>query len=111
MPSDRFDVLYFGAVDWSHTWQRPQQIASRLAAQGRVVYVDPIGLRRARLSDAPRMVRRLRGAAFETRSAAGGVTVISARAATLASSLCAPVPWQARLLGSWDPHALERARF
>jgi len=45
MPSEGFDVVCFGAVDWSHTWQRPQQIASRLAAQGRVVYVDPIGLR------------------------------------------------------------------
>ena len=110
MPSDRFDVLFFGAVDWSHTWQRPQQIASRLAAQGRVVYVDPIGLRRARLSDVPRLVRRLRGAAFETRSAAGGVTVISARAATLASALCAPLSWTARLLVAAVRDALDRAR-
>jgi hypothetical protein len=71
MPSDGFDVLFFGAVDWSHTWQRPQQLASRLAAQGRVVYVDPIGLRGVRLSDAPRLVRRLRASEPRDRARPG----------------------------------------
>jgi len=95
--SEGFDVVYFGAVDWSYTWQRPQQIASRLSAQGRVVYVDPIGLRPLRLGDVPRAVRRLRSAAVETEPPRG-VKVLSARAATVAASLRAPAAWTARLV-------------
>ena len=98
MPSD-LDVVFFGAVDWTHTWQRPQQIASRLAASGRVIYVDPMGLRGVRLSDAPRLVRRLK--AREASSVATlppGVSVLSGHAATLASGLRAPSQWTARLM-------------
>jgi glycosyltransferase involved in cell wall biosynthesis len=110
MPSEGFDVVFFGAVDWSHTWQRPQQIASRLAAQGRVVYVDPIGLRRLRLSDAPRLVRRLR--ALDSRPVArpAGVSLISDHAATLASGLRAPAEWTARLMVRAVRRALHLAR-
>jgi glycosyltransferase involved in cell wall biosynthesis len=110
MRSDGFDVVYFGAVDWSHTWQRPQQIASRLAAQGRVIYVDPIGLRRLRLSDAPRLVRRLRGSDGHLPVAIpDGVSLISGHAATLASGLRAPSGWTARLIVSAVHRALEEA--
>jgi glycosyltransferase involved in cell wall biosynthesis len=110
MRSDGFDVVYFGAVDWSHTWQRPQQIASRLAAQGRVVYVDPIGLRRVRLSDAPRLVRRLRGTGSPSGAMPAGVSLISGHAATLASGLRAPSEWTARLMTSAVRRALQEAR-
>jgi glycosyltransferase involved in cell wall biosynthesis len=109
MPSEGFDVLFFGAVDWSHTWQRPQQIASRLAAQGRVLYVDPIGLRRVRLSDAPRLVRRWRAADSETVARPAGLSVISGHAATLASGLHAPSEWTARLVLSAVRPALQAA--
>ena len=109
MPSDGFDVLFFGSVDWSHTWQRPQQIASRLAAQGRVLYVDPIGLRGVRLSDAPRLVRRWRAADSETAAPPAGLSVISGRAATLASGLRAPSEWTARLVVSAVRPALQGA--
>ena len=109
MPSDRFDVLYFGAVDWSHTWQRPQQIASRLAAHGRVVYIDPIGLRALRFSDAPRLVRRLRAGDVETVPRPPGLSVISGHAATLASGLRAPAEWTARLVASTVRSALAAA--
>src|SRR5713226_6596143 len=111
MPSEGFDVVCFGAVDWSHTWQRPQQIASRLAAQGRVVYVDPIGLRSVRLSDLPRLMRRQRG---DERRRAGavppGVSVLAMPAATIASGLRAPAPWTARLLVAALRGALDAAR-
>jgi glycosyltransferase involved in cell wall biosynthesis len=110
MPSDGFDIVFFGAVDWSHTWQRPQQIASRLAAQGRVVYVDPIGLRRVRLSDAPRLVRRLRAVDSHPPVSAAGLSVISGHAATLASGLRAPAGWTARLVVAAVRRALARAR-
>jgi glycosyltransferase involved in cell wall biosynthesis len=109
MPSDGFDVLFFGAVDWSHTWQRPQQLASRLAAQGRVVYVDPIGLRGVRLSDAPRLVRRLRASNPATAAWPSGLSVISGHAATVASGLRAPPPWTARLVLSAVRPALQAA--
>jgi hypothetical protein len=99
MPSD-LDVVFFGAVDWTHTWQRPQQIASRLAAGGGcVLYVDPMGLRGVRLSDAPRLVRRLK--AREASSVATlppGLSVLSGHAATLAAGLRAPSQWAARLM-------------
>jgi glycosyltransferase involved in cell wall biosynthesis len=95
--SEGFDVVCFGAVDWSYTWQRPQQIASRLAAQGRVVYVDPLGLRALALRDIPRAVRRFRAAAVEPESDRG-VKVLSARAATVAAGLRAPSEWTARLV-------------
>jgi len=108
--SDGFDVLYFGAVDWSHTWQRPQQIASGLAAQGRVVYVDPIGLRRLRLSDAPRLVRRLRGNGGLPAAIPEGVSLIPSHAATLAAGLRAPSEWTARLVASAVRRALAEAR-
>src|SRR5258706_15562177 len=110
MPSDRFAVLFFGAVDWSHTWQRPQQIASRLAAQGRVVYVDPIGLRRARLSDVPRLARRLQAVDALPVTVPAGVSVISGHAATLASGLRAPAEGTARLMGSAVRRALHDAQ-
>jgi glycosyltransferase involved in cell wall biosynthesis len=110
MPSEGFDIVFFGAVDWSHTWQRPQQIASRLAAQGRVVYVDPIGLRRLRLSDAPRLVRRLRAIDSRPGAMPAGVSVMSGLAATLASGLRAPAKWTARLMVPAVRRALHRAR-
>jgi glycosyltransferase involved in cell wall biosynthesis len=109
MPSDRFDFLFFGAVDWSHTWQRPQQLASRLAAQGRVVYVDPIGLRAVRLSDAPRLVRRLRAPDAAAALRPPGLSVISGHAATVASGLRAPSEWTARLVLSAVRPALQAA--
>jgi len=108
--SDRLDVLYFGAVDWSYTWQRPQQIASRLAAHGRVVYVDPVGLRRARLSDASRLVRRLRARDVGMAAPPAGLSVISGHAATLASGLRAPSEWTARLMVAAVRRALVEAR-
>jgi len=108
MRSDLLDFVYFGAVDWSHTWQRPQQIASRLAAHGRVLYVDPIGLRAVRLSDAPRLVRRLR-ARDRGPAVPSGLTIVSGHTATLASGLRAPVEWTARLVASNVRRALAAA--
>lgn len=108
MPSD-LDVVFFGAVDWTHTWQRPQQIASRLAAHGRVLYVDPMGLRGVRLSDAPRLVRRLKAREASAEALPDGVTVLSGHAATLASGLRAPSHWTARLMTASVRRALAQA--
>lgn len=56
-------VVFFGSVDWRHTWQRPQQLATRLARQGPVLYVNPLGLRSPRLADWRRLGARLGGRA------------------------------------------------
>ncbi len=59
---DRFDIIYFSSIDWNHTWQRPQQLASRLARYGKVLYISPLGLRSVVLTDWARILRRI---AFE----------------------------------------------
>ncbi len=53
------DIIYFSSIDWGHTWQRPQQLASRLARFGRLLYISPIGLRRVALRDLGRVLRRI----------------------------------------------------
>jgi glycosyltransferase involved in cell wall biosynthesis len=53
------DIVYFANVDWQHTWQRSQHLASRLARYGRVLYFDPPGLRAPRPSDVLRLLARL----------------------------------------------------
>ena len=55
------DLVYFGSVAWGYTFQRSQQIASRLARKARVVYVDPLGLRNPRLADLRRFLPRPEG--------------------------------------------------
>ncbi|MBN2369408.1 MAG: glycosyltransferase [Vicinamibacteria bacterium] len=57
-PNASFDVVYFASVDWRHTWQRSQHLASRLARCGRVLYLDPPGLRAPRRSDIFRLFAR-----------------------------------------------------
>lgn len=52
-------AIYFSSIDWRATWQRPQQLASRLGEYGELLYVNPLGLRSPRLEDFPRIVRRV----------------------------------------------------
>lgn len=53
------DIIYFASVDWNYTWQRPQQLASRLSRFGRLLYVNPLGLRPPRANDLSRIVSKL----------------------------------------------------
>lgn len=55
-------VVYYAGVDWSYTWQRSQQLASRIAALGTLLYVDPLGLRSPRAGDWSRLAGRIRRA-------------------------------------------------
>jgi glycosyltransferase involved in cell wall biosynthesis len=52
------DIIYFSSIDWNFTWQRPQQLASRLSRHGKVFYVSPLGLRTVAWRDAGRIARR-----------------------------------------------------
>jgi len=55
---DRLDLIYFSSIDWGHTWQRPQQLASRLSRYGHLLYVSPLGLRPPAPKDIGRILRR-----------------------------------------------------
>ncbi len=55
----KLDVIYLSPIDWDYNCQRPQQLASRLAEQCNVLYIEPIGLRSFRVRDIPRAIRRI----------------------------------------------------
>jgi glycosyltransferase involved in cell wall biosynthesis len=73
------ELVYFGSVDWGYTWQRPQQLAARLSRAGRLLYVNPLGLRSPRWRDLPRLLTRVRAGLDRTAGPATppGVTVRS----------------------------------
>ncbi len=55
------DIIYISTIEWTFLWQVHQEIAIRLAAAGnRVLYVENMGIRAPRLSDAARIVTRLK---------------------------------------------------
>ena len=57
----RSGIICLSTIDWDFLWQRQQELMSRFAQAGvPVLYVEPLGVRSLRLSDAGRVVRRLR---------------------------------------------------
>jgi len=36
-------IVYFSPVDWNYNWQRQQEIASALAKNNTLLYIEPIG--------------------------------------------------------------------
>lgn len=60
-------LLYLAPVDWNSIRQRPQQLALRLARRHDLTYVNPVGLRSARFSDARRIAARVAGSSFRRR--------------------------------------------
>ena len=62
MPTKR-QVVFLASVDWGSAWQRHQAWAARFAAAGwDVFFVENTGLRGVRMSDAKRVLGRLRRA-------------------------------------------------
>ncbi len=55
----KLDIIYLSPIDWDYNCQRPQQLASRLAKQCNILYIEPIGLRSFRVRDIPRVIRRI----------------------------------------------------
>ncbi|MFH1144240.1 MAG: glycosyltransferase [Candidatus Eisenbacteria bacterium] len=93
-------ILILGSAQYSdRSWVNCQQIASRLAARHRVLFVDSVGLRAPRVSggDLGRIFRRLRDASSGVRRAADGVYVSS------------PLVQSGRLLSHGIALALRRA--
>lgn len=60
-PDGEWEFVYFAPIDWGYTWQRPQQLASRLARHGRLLYVNPLGIRAPRPQDIRRLAQRMAG--------------------------------------------------
>lgn len=55
------DVLCISSIDWDFIWQGHQEIMSTLAAQGhRVLFLENTGVRSPKLSDLPRLRKRIR---------------------------------------------------
>jgi glycosyltransferase involved in cell wall biosynthesis len=55
------DIVCLSSIDWDFNWQGHQTIMSAFAAGGdRVLFIENTGVRRPRLSDTPRLLRRLR---------------------------------------------------
>ncbi len=70
-------VVFLSSIDWSDSWQRHQIFASAFAKRGHEVYfVENTGFRDVRLSDAARVLRRLRRVAAPAQPARKRVRVI-----------------------------------
>lgn len=55
------DIIYFSSIEWNHSWQGAQEIATRLARAGnRVLYIENTGIRAPGLRDMNRVARRLK---------------------------------------------------
>lgn len=54
-------IICLSTIDWDFLWQRQQELMTRLADAGvPVLYVEPLGIRSARLSDVSKIARRVR---------------------------------------------------
>jgi glycosyltransferase involved in cell wall biosynthesis len=69
------NIVYFSSIDWNHTWQRPQQLASRLARHGNLLYISPLGLRSVLLKDLRRVGRRIIFQLKGSRTIAGPLSI------------------------------------
>jgi len=55
------DIICFSSIDWDFNWQGHQEIMRTLAENGnRILFVENTGVRRPRLKDYDRLVRRVR---------------------------------------------------
>lgn len=55
------DIICLSSIEWNHSWQAAQEIATRLSQAGnRVLYVENTGIRSPTLHDVDRVVRRLK---------------------------------------------------
>lgn len=54
-------IIYFAPIEWGAIKQRPQHLAKHLAERYDFYYVQPLGLRKLKLSDFARILQRLFG--------------------------------------------------
>lgn len=82
-------IVCLSSIDWSFSWQIPQEVAQSFAKAGnRVLFVENTGVRRAGLRDTSRLWSRFRN----WRSASGGVKGVPGGVDVL-SPLLLPLPY------------------
>jgi glycosyltransferase involved in cell wall biosynthesis len=82
-------IVCLSSIDWSFSWQIPQEVAQSFAKAGnRVLFVENTGVRRAGLRDTSRLWSRFRN----WRSASGGVKGVAGGVDVL-SPLLLPLPY------------------
>ena len=103
---NRFAIIYFSSTDWDSTWQRPQQLTSRLTRSSQVLYVNSLGLRAPLLTDLGRILKRV-GSAFIPRTKPS----LQPELTLLSPLFFLPIPssrWAGRVNGWLIHHALAR---
>ena len=90
------DIVIISSIDWNFLWQVHQEIALRFAQTGnRVFYIENTGVRAPRLSDAGRILSRLRN---WTRAArAHGVGQVAANVSVISPLMLPPFSSLGRL--------------
>ncbi len=84
-----FDIIIFGARDWSSNWITQHRLAKSLSENNhRVLFVENTGIRSAKIRDFPRILKRLKN----WRESIGGFKTIS-RNLTIFSPLVLPFPY------------------
>ena len=64
-------LVYLAPVDWHSIRQRPQRLAAQLSADFELTYVNPVGLRGARIGDFGRLIAASRERLSRARNAPG----------------------------------------
>lgn len=84
------DHVCLSSLEWGYLWQGPQEVmASLVRAGGQVLYVENTGIRRPRVGDWRRVLRRARD--WSARPA--GTTARGHSGVTVVSPLVLPLPW------------------
>ena len=54
------DIIIFAAIDWDTQWQWQQELASHLAKNNRVLFVENTGVRSLKITDSKRIIYRIK---------------------------------------------------
>ena len=73
---NKFDIIIFGARDWSNNWITQHRLAKSLSEENhRVLFIENTGIRTAQIRDLPRILQRLKN----WKKSIGGFRKISLR--------------------------------
>ena len=86
---NKFDIIIFGARDWSNNWITQHRLAKTLSEKNhRVLFIENTGIRTAQIRDLPRILQRLKN----WKKSIGGFRKISENL-TVFSPLVLPFPY------------------
>ena len=86
---NKFDIVIFGARDWSNNWITQHRLANSLAKNGsRVLFIENTGIRSPKIRDLPRILERIKN----WRNSIGGFKKINDNLSVF-SPLVLPFPY------------------